>query len=94
MISCVYVNSYINSELEAARGAKSESRWDDVYVHAGNILEKDSNHSEAKTLRKNAEYIKDKLSTIDLINKTCGVYTTDIAISNKGDETFKFDIGV
>ena len=37
--------------------------------------------------------VKDKLSTIDLINKTCGVYTTDIQISNKGDEAIKFDIG-
>lgn len=38
--------------------------------------------------------VKDKLSTIDLINKTCGLYTTNIELSNKENESFTFDIGI
>lgn len=39
--------------------------------------------------------IKDRLKTIDLINKTAGVYedTRKIEISNAEDEEFRFEIG-
>lgn len=52
------------------------------------------NNLRLEELIDDCKTVRDKLSTIDLINKTCGVYSTDVTISNKGDESFKFDIGV
>jgi hypothetical protein len=69
-----------------------------IYLSQENEIDKEQvkviNNLRLEELIDECQTVKDKLSTIDLINKTCGVYTTDIAISNKGDETFKFDIGV
>lgn len=69
-----------------------------IYLSQENEINKEQvkviNNLRLEELIDECQTVKDKLSTIDLINKTCGVYTTDIQISNKGDETFKFDIGV
>ena len=69
-----------------------------IYLSQENEIDKEQvkviNNLRLEELIDECQTVKDKLSTIDLINKTCGVYTTDISISNKGDETFKFDIGV
>lgn len=69
-----------------------------IYLSQENEINKEQvkviNNLRLEELIDECKTVKDKLSTIDLINKTCGVYTTDIQISNKGDETFKFDIGV
>lgn len=69
-----------------------------IYLSQENEIDKEQvkviNNLRLEELIDECQTVKDKLSTIDLINKTCGVYTTDISISNKGDETFKFDIGL
>ena len=69
-----------------------------VYLSQENQIDKEQikviNNLRLEELIDECKTVKDKLSTIDLINKTCGVYTTDITISNKGEESIKFDIGV
>lgn len=68
-----------------------------IYLSQENEINKEQvkviNNLRLEELIDECKTVKDKLSTIDLINKTCGVYTTDIQISNKGDEAIKFDIG-
>lgn len=51
------------------------------------------NNARLEEIFSECSTVKQKLATIDLINKTTGVYQTDITISNK-DDSFKFDIGV
>lgn len=69
-----------------------------VYLSQENQIDREQikviNNLRLEELIDECKTVRDKLSTIDLINKTCGVYTTDIQISNKGDEAFTFDIGV
>lgn len=69
-----------------------------VYLSEENKIDKEQvkvvNNLRLEELIDECTSVKDKLSTIDLINKTCGVYTTNIELSNKENETIKFDIGV
>mgnify|MGYP003301335009 CR=1 FL=1 len=51
------------------------------------------NYNRLEELIDDCKSVRDKLKTIDLINKTCNVYDTNLNI-NAGEDTFKFDIGV
>jgi hypothetical protein len=69
-----------------------------VYLSEENKIDKEQtkiiNNLRLEELIDDCKTVRDKLSTIDLINKTCGVYTTNIELSNKENETFTFDIGI
>ena len=51
------------------------------------------NYNRLENIMEECGSVKEKLKTIDLINKTYGVYENNVNI-NAGDSTFKFDIGV
>lgn len=38
--------------------------------------------------------IKDRLKIIDLINRVCGVYETNVNLQSDSDQTIKFDLGI
>lgn len=68
-----------------------------IYLQDGVTTSKESikvlNYNRLENIIEECDTVKDKLKTIDLINKTYGVYENNINI-NTGDDTFKFDIGV
>ena len=88
------------SEIWGVNPKTVEATYKETVVHLSqeNQIDKEQvkviNNLRLEEIIDQCKTVKDKLSTIDLINKTCGVYTTDIQISNKGDEAFTFDIGV
>lgn len=68
-----------------------------VYLYEGVTTSKETikvlNYNRLENIMEECDSVKDKLKTIDLINKTYGVYENNVNI-NAGDSTFKFDIGI
>lgn len=68
-----------------------------IYLNNGVTTSKESiktlNYIRLENIMEDCTNVGEKLKTIDLINKTYGVYEQNLNI-NGGDNTFKFDIGV
>ena len=68
-----------------------------IYLQDGVTTSKESikvlNYNRLENIMEECGSVKEKLKTIDLINKTYGVYENNVNI-NAGDSTFKFDIGI
>ena len=54
---------------------------------------RDLNLARLDELYDECDTVKEKIKTIDTINKTAGIYETNLNVSN-GSDAFKFDIGI
>ena len=68
-----------------------------IYLNNGITTSKESiktlNYTRLENIIEDCTTVGEKLKTIDMINKTYGVYEQNLTI-NGGDNTFKFDIGI
>lgn len=66
-----------------------------VYLSDHTLMDRDVvkalNYNRLDSIMDECESVKDKLKTIDLINKTCGIYEHNINVAQTSD-SFKFDI--
>lgn len=68
-----------------------------IYLSENTLADKDVvkklNYNRLDGIMDECENVSEKLKTIDLINKTLGVYETNVNL-NANENTFKFDIGI
>jgi predicted Ser/Thr protein kinase len=68
-----------------------------IYLSENTLADKDTvkklNYNRLDSIMDECENVGEKLKTIDLINKTLGVYETNVNVSTN-ENTFKFDIGI
>ena len=68
-----------------------------IYLSENTLADKEVvkklNYNRLDSVMDSCESVNEKLKTIDLINKTCGVYETNVNVTAK-ESSFKFDIGV